>query len=153
MRVRRAAIVLGVTVVLACSLALPGLAAARSPTLYTATDERFAVRPQFVIFFVTGHEALGRLTDTRGEMKWRSWTDSRARGVGTLWINDGMPSYGQGTFHGHRARVQAWRVRGGHFTRLSVRFRGGTIPWKDGKVLYAWRYELWPMGSGYVWSR
>ena len=25
--------------------------------------------------------------------------------------------------------------------------------WKDGKVVYAWRYGLWPVGSGYVWSR
>ena len=37
--------------------------------------------------------------------------------------------------------------------RLSVRFRGGSIPWKDGKVRYTWQYLLVPMGNGYSWDR
>lgn len=69
-----------------------------------------------------------------------------------MWINDGIPSYGQGTFHRHRAAVKAWRVREGHFTRLSVSFRGGATESKPGTVRYTWRFELAPMGSGYAWD-
>lgn len=149
----RLVVVLGLLLVAAVLPALPGTAAAGSPGLWSGMDgERFVVRPQAVAISLTGHTGLGRLGDGRGGITWRSWTGARATGVGTVWINDGIPSYGQGTFHRHRASIKAWRVRGGHFTRLSVRFRGGTTEWKPGKVRYTWRYELAPLGSGFAWD-
>ena len=153
MTVRRIINVLAAALALLCLTALPVLAAARSPVLWTATAEGFEKRPRSVVLHPMGHEALGRMTAGRGDMRWRSWTASRARGVGTLWINDGIPSYGEGKFHGRRAAVLAWRVRSGHFTRLTVTFCGGNVPWKDGDTRYTWRYQLVRLGGGYSWAR
>ena len=152
MIIRRFGLTLGVSLALAFALALPAAAAAATTELWGSGE--FAVRPQTVELSMTGHEWLGRLGELGGGIRWRTWTESRAGGIGTIWINDGIPSYGEGTFHRHSAVIKAWRVRDGHFTRLSARFRGGSEPWKKGKVRYDWRYSLTSLGSGsYTWDR
>jgi hypothetical protein len=51
------------------------------------------------------------------------WNARKAYGLGTVWIDDGIPNEALGTFHGYRGSVTAVRVRGGRYTRMTVRWR------------------------------
>jgi len=100
--------------------------ASRLPTLLTGgMDGRFAVRPASILTGAgaTVYDFVGAYPGKGGRIRWTAWTTRKAQGVGTLWINDCIPSTADGTWRGHRATVSASRVRNRHFTRLTVRFR------------------------------
>ena len=92
----------------------------------------FKVRPKRIVNTGDGSSFIGYLLGRGGSIRWSKWTTSRAIGVGTYWINDGEPDMATGKLHPHRARLVASRVRNGRYTRLVVRFRGGSHVWDPG---------------------
>ena len=122
-------------------LALPAGATAGTPRLYAVT--RFAVKP-VGIGNITGDGSafLGHIRGRSGAIRWSAWKTSGAEGTGKIWIDDCIPTTAQGIFHSHRAHVHASRVRNGHFTRMTVRYRGGSQLWNAGTRLYVDRYRL-----------
>lgn len=126
---------------------------ATGPGLLTEPySSSFAVRPATVYIAGEGSSLVGLLPGKGGSIHWASWTAHRARGVGTYWLDDFNPSAAEGTFHPHRAVITASRVRRGHFTRLTIRFHGGSEVWDSGQKLYVEHFRLTRMPSfGYVW--
>ena len=82
----------------------------------------FAIRPATVIPAGDSSFLIGKLFKThRGHaITWSEWSARKAYGVGTVWIDNGIPNEAQGTFHGYAGSVDARRSRGGHFTRMTV---------------------------------
>jgi hypothetical protein len=134
-------------------LALPAAAAAARPNLLAISG--FAVKPS-AISTITGDgtEFLGDLNGHSGPLTWGTWSSSKAAGAGKIWINDGDPNVAKGHYHSHKAAIRASRVRSGHFTRMTVRFRGGPHEWDGGTTLYVDHYRLVHFGSGdFTWKR
>jgi hypothetical protein len=75
---------------------------------------------------VTGRSSVQMPSRNRlrwaGHLDWTSWTVTRARGRGAVWLNNGVPDDAQGTFFPAPATVTAFRARHRIFTRLSFRF-------------------------------
>jgi len=132
----------------------PSVGRATRPTLLTEPySSLFAVRPAKVFIAGDGSSFVGRLPGKGRTIHWKSWTRHGASGIGTYWLNDFTPSAAQGTFHPHRAVITASRARGGHFTRMTVRFRGGGRVWDAGQQLYVESHSLKRFPPyGYVWS-
>lgn len=112
-----------------CLLALalgPATAEARLPRL--ANGYELAIKPATVYGWTfDGSRILGgpssNLPEGYGEgsfgyIRWKLWGSHRARGKGVVWSNSCSPSCGNGTWAGRATRVSAYRVRGGHFTRM-----------------------------------
>lgn len=53
-------------------------------------------------------------------LHWTSWTATEGRASGYLWVDDGDPSIGTGTFYAVPASIRVWRPVGGVFTRLTI---------------------------------
>ena len=72
-----------------------------------------------------GTGILGKLPPSgrRGSMHWKVWNSKRAQALATVWLDDCNPSCADGKFHAYSGTVRADRVRNGHFTRLTIRFR------------------------------
>jgi hypothetical protein len=144
-----------VATVLACVLLwLPAVAQAGVPRLLTSDySSDFAVRPVRIVPTGDGSSFIGQRPGKGGAIRWKTWTQTRAYGVGTFWINDGIPYMAAGTLHPHRATLDATRVRHGRYTRLTVRFRAGSRVWDKGDTLYVNRYRLSraPGDYGYMW--
>ena len=106
----------------------------------------FAVRPGRIDPTVDGGMFIGGRTGMSSHIHWQTWNKTKAYAVATLWINDGIPSMAEGTFHPYRATVRAFRVRNMRFTRLTVRYR------QDGKA-QVWAMKLVKSGNlGYAWN-
>ena len=121
---------------------------------YNASPD-FVRRPATVVPFGNGaaiSTIIGRLTKSRGNaIHWRMWNNSAARGRGTMWVNDGVPSIAGGTWSGSAATLYAHRVVNGRYTRLTLsgHVNGSARTWKlrlvkqgykyDGKSVFAWR--------------
>jgi hypothetical protein len=96
------------------------------PSLLTdAFGNTFAIRPATLVPSGDGSFLIGKLYSThRGRaIHWQFWRSSRAYGVGTVWIDDGIPDEARGSFYAYAGSVSASRVRGGRFTRMAVRWR------------------------------
>lgn len=95
------------------------------PRLLSETDSgSFAIRPATVIPSGDGSFEIGRLGTHRGHaIRWRVWSAAKAFGVGTVWIDNGIPNEAQGTFYPHGGSISASRVHNGRFTRMTVRWR------------------------------
>jgi len=118
--------------------AAPATASARLPRLFTGGHPQFAVRPSAVGYTGDGTGFLGGIDATDndwGHLRWKLWTHWRAYAVGVDWLNDCDPSCAEGTFHAHRARVLATRVRHSKFTRLKIRYRWGSRVLTDRRAL------------------
>ena len=116
------------------------------PRLLTVDFSRaFAVRPATITPTGDGSAFISGLKGKRSPIHWRTWTASQADAVATIWIDNGIPNNAQGTFFAHRATVQAYRVRKGRFTRLTIRFR------QQGSK-QTWALSLARSGPGYVWN-
>ena len=89
------------------------------PRLLKDSFGTFAIRPASVVPSGDGSFGVGELG---GHLRWRVWNSGRAFGLGTVWIDNGIPNEAQGTFHGFRGSVTAFRVRGGRYTRMTVRW-------------------------------
>lgn len=124
---------------------LPGL-------LVSPWSWHFAVRPISIITAGDGSSIIGERPGRGGRIRWKTWSPTRAYGAGTFWINDGRPNMAQGTLHPHRATLKATRVRHGHYTSLTIRYRGGSRGWDKGDILHVDRLRLTlTSGSGYSW--
>lgn len=79
---------------------------------------RFVVRPSHIAY--SSDIVLGRLTwgSKKGYLRWQKWNGRTAKGVGTLWVYCGAECWSS-----RKARVTLSGVRGGHFTRMSIRAR------------------------------
>jgi hypothetical protein len=89
------------------------------PRLLKINYGAFAVRPATITPSGDGTFNIG---DLGGPIHWRVWSARRAYGLGTVWIDNGIPNEALGTFFGHPGSVTALRVRGGLFTRMTVRW-------------------------------
>ena len=87
------------------------------PRLLRVSFGRFALRPATLTPSGDGTFNVG---DLGGHIHWRVWNARKAYGLGTVWIDDGIPNEALGTFHGFPGSVTALRVRGGRYTRLTV---------------------------------
>jgi hypothetical protein len=129
---RRALIVALVTAA-AAVLAGSALAAGALPTLLGNSvkgPSKLLVRPAQIIYTGDGSGILGGLDGGKGKgfghLTWTRWTTGSAFGHGADWIDDCRPDCADGTFAAHKATVNAFRPRGGRFTRLTIRssYRG-----------------------------
>jgi len=106
----------------------------------------FAIRPAMVIPVGDSSFVIGRLFKTgRGQaISWPLWSAAKAFGVGTVWIDNGIPNEAQGTFHGYPGSIDARRSRGGHFTRM-------TVSWTQGGRAHSEVLKLAHNTSGWFW--
>lgn len=110
------------------------LAAHSSPRLLQAdVSSRFAAKPATISLGCCGQLILGGSgvsakafgSGRRGRIRWRDWGAARADGVGSLWIDNGVPSCGARLFRSHRVSIEASGVRNGRYTRLLLVYRLG----------------------------
>jgi hypothetical protein len=132
---RRALIVALVTAA-AAAVAVPAgsaLAAGTLPTLlgnWVKGPDKLLVRPAQIIYTGDGSGVLGGFDGGKGRgfghLTWTRWTTGSAFGHGADWIDDCRPDCADGTFTAHKATLNAFRPRGGRFTRLTIRtsYRG-----------------------------
>jgi len=118
----------------AVALAIVAAASARSaalplPTLYgseAGNHYGWFVRPAEIGYTGDGSGNLGGLHRSHslpwGALTWTSWTRTQALGGGTVWLDDCNPDCASGTFHPYSVSLRAFRVIGGHFTRLTLTY-------------------------------
>jgi len=138
-------------------LALPAVASAGVPRLLGGMYGAWTIRPSGIAGITGIHNTayIGSDGDGRGAISWTRWNARKAVGVGKMWINDLIPGVAQGHFHGHAAHILAFRVRHGHYTRLTVSWHAGPRTWDAGTILYTWRFRLmyWSAVSHLMWAR
>jgi hypothetical protein len=87
------------------------------------------VRPKIIVLAVDGSAALsgyshdGHVGYTPGptaDLHWTTWTSRQGRASGYLWVDDGYPSIGGGTYYAVPASIHVWRPVQGVFTRLTI---------------------------------
>jgi hypothetical protein len=110
------------------------------------------VRPKRIMAANDGSWFVGYNPGKGGSIHWNKWTRSVARGVGTCWLNDFEPDAAEGTLYPHRAVIIASRVRHAHYTRVTLRYRGGDLEWDEGDTVYVQHWRLRPFPPyGYNW--
>ena len=103
--------------------------AGRLPRLLREDFSRsFAVRPAIIVPTGDGSAFISGRNGKQSHIRWQRWNMREAYAVATIWIDNGIPNIAEGTFHGQRATVQAFRVLKGRFTRLTVRYRENGKP-------------------------
>lgn len=119
----------------------------RPTLLKEESSNSFAIRPATVVPSGDGAFLMGKLYKTgRGHaIRWQSWSSSKAHGIGTVWIDNGIPNEAQGTFFGHAGSISASRVRGGRFTRMTIR-------WEQGGSTHSQALKLVRNGSDWLWQ-
>jgi hypothetical protein len=120
----------------------------RPRLLRDASGIHFAIRPATVIPSGDGTFLIGNLYTHRGHpIHWRVWSARKAYGVGTVWIDNGIPNEALGTFYGYHGSVTATRVRGGRYTRMTVRWKQNGRTHREAlKLAHAF------VGSGWFWN-
>jgi hypothetical protein len=123
----RRVLILGLGAIVAVAVAGSALASGL-PTLLGNSPkgpEKLLVRPAQIIYTGDGSGILGGFDGGRGKgfghLQWTKWTTGSAFGHGADWIDDCRPDCADGTFTPHAATVNAFRPRGGRFTRLTVK--------------------------------
>jgi hypothetical protein len=136
-----------VSVALAAAMLAAGVAEAR-PKLHDGS-EGYKVRPATILVSgdgsgVLGGKGFGEPPDY-GTIRWTKFRRSGARGRGRMFINDCDPDCAGGTMHSTRAAIRAWRVRKGHYTRLSARYEhdGDTTTTRWRLVIASPSYAYW----------
>jgi hypothetical protein len=117
------------------------------PRLLRDSSGTFALRPATVIPSGDGSFLIGKLYSThRGHaIRWLRWSTRKAYGLGTVWIDNGIPDEARGTFYGYAGSIAATRVRGGRYTRMTVR-------WKQNGRRHRETLKLTHAGSGWFWN-
>jgi hypothetical protein len=83
----------------------------------------FVVRPQWIDLTPTDGETVTGAHGTfqhPSTIKWVSWTQSEARGVGVLWVDTCKVSCAQGPELRYPATIRGFARRGGHLTLLTI---------------------------------
>jgi hypothetical protein len=86
------------------------------PRLLCNVTGSFAIRPRSLIPTEDGSFGVGHI-------RWRIWRTQEACGRGVVGIDNGIPDMAQGAYHNYAASVTATRVRGGRYTRVTIRWR------------------------------
>ena len=133
--IRVALPVLAVVAVLAPALGAaaaarpPRARAQRLPVLATEFG-RPRVRPITIDFTGDGSGIIGRLPSEEraasrrpGFLHWTTWTNRHAAARGTVWLKSCNPFCAVSPFYSYPLTLTAGRVRHGHFTRLTLRYR------------------------------
>jgi hypothetical protein len=86
------------------------------------------VRPSEIVYTGDGSGVLGGFDGSGryphdGHLTWTSWTSREAKGKGAVWLDNCEPDCAQGVFSPYAVTVRAFAVQGGHFTRLTLRYR------------------------------
>src|SRR5581483_853801 len=58
-----------------------------------------------------------------GFLRWTVWTNTHAAAHGTVWLKSCKPFCAASPFYSYPLKLTAGRVRHGHFTRLTLRYR------------------------------
>jgi hypothetical protein len=66
------------------------------------------------------HGQVGYSPGPTANLHWTVWTSTEGRASGYLWVDDGYPSVGGGTFYAVPVSIRVWRPVGGVFTRLRI---------------------------------
>jgi hypothetical protein len=120
---------LGLAITGAATVMLAGSALAQGalPTLlgnWVKGPSTLLVRHAQIIYTGDGSGILGGFDGAKGKgfghLTWTRWTTGSAFGHGADWIDDCQPDCAGGTYTAHQATVNAFRPRGGHFTRLTI---------------------------------
>lgn len=80
-----------------------------------------------------------------GSIQWSVYNEAHAVGLGTIWLDNGMPDDASGTFYRYSAHVEAQGLQGAHYTSLTVRFAADGVRVID-------RYALCKEGTLFVWG-
>jgi hypothetical protein len=159
MRLRFIALAVGLVLM---APAVPAAAGSSLPRLLTEDfATTFVVKPPHV--FVSGDGSailagtaawIGRNPNPNkvagqfGTIAWKTWTATRATGLGFYWLDNCKPNCATGTYYPHRVAIVASRVRNGLFTRLAI--TGGALPAVGrGKTI---TFTLQHLRNGYVWN-
>jgi hypothetical protein len=143
-------------VVVTCSALLLGAATHASGGLpkLLADGPHFSltwqVRPAHIVYTGDGSGVLGGFDGTGiahpGHLAWSSWTATRARGSGAVWIDNCTPSCAGGKFTAYSVAIVASRTVKGRFTRLTLtyKYKGKRVVDKRGIVFHAgsWMYDI-----------
>ncbi len=119
-------------------------------------------RPKIIVLAVDGSGALsgyshhghvGYSPGPTANLHWKTWTPRQGRASGYLWVDDGYPSIGGGTYYAVPASIRVWRPVRGVFTRLRITPHGSAAfhpnkYWVDPKPV---TYRAQSCGQG-TWS-
>lgn len=109
-------------VALAAALIPAAAVAASLPTLAVGDSSRFSVRPHFIelsadgALYVGGAQSKGKI----GPIGWSSWSSTRGRGSGYLWVNNCKPNCAAGKFAGHKVSINASNVQSNEFRTVTL---------------------------------
>jgi hypothetical protein len=106
--------------------ATPAVASARLPSVLTQLKPAFQVRPAKISYTGDGTAIVGGYGPSvrhPGHLRWTKYTRHEGLARGQVWLDDCDPSCAEGTFHPRAVRVRVFASHGGHFRRLTLRFR------------------------------
>ena len=120
------------------------------------------IRPKIIVLAADGSAALsgyshdghvGYNPGPTANLHWKTWTSRQGRASGYLWVDDGYPSVGGGTYYAVPASILVWRPVHGVFTRLTITPHGAANfhpnkYWVEPKTV---TYTAQSCGSG-AWS-
>jgi hypothetical protein len=118
-------------VVIVLALAVSGaLAAGGLPKLATGWFPRYEVRPHMIDYTGDATGVIGRLARRApavgkrpGFLHWKTWTASRAYGVGTVWLKSCRPDCAYSPYYRYAVTVTATLPENGRFSTLTLRYR------------------------------
>lgn len=118
--------------------------AARLPGLLVWDGTGFKVRPSTINYTGDGSGIIGKLPgDDRaagarpGFLHWTVWNRNRAAATGTVWLKSCNPDCAASPFYRYALTLSASRVRDGHFTRMTLRYRYHRQPVVDKRCVPA----------------
>jgi hypothetical protein len=118
-------------------------------------------RPRTIVYSADGSAFLagdGKSARSPGNLKWSSWSSSKAVATGADWHDNCAPSCAKGTYKAYRGTVVLSHPTklGGRlvFTRMTVTYSGAHPPYlayKSGVWLAHLRYST-KFGPAYFWN-
>ena len=126
---RVGATAVAVVVLLCGAVGLADVARAAEAPVSRGVCQAPKIRPKIIVLSVDGSGALsgyshnghvGYSPGPTANLHWTTWTSSQGRAFGYLWVDDGYPSVGGGTYYAVRASIRVWRPVGAVFTRLMI---------------------------------
>lgn len=101
------------------------VAADTTEVLIADSSSRFGVRPSLIGYTGDSSGYFGKRTwgGKRGYVKWTSWTASRARAVGTVWVKSWSPANPDGPWRMRTGSVDLWAPKNGRFTRMTIEYK------------------------------
>lgn len=126
---RSGATAAAIVLVMGGAVALAHVAYAAKAPVSRGVCQAPKTRPKIIVLATDGSGALSGYSDhghvsyspgPRANLHWTTWTSRQARASGYLWVDDGYPSIGGGTFYAVRASIRVSRPVDGVFTRLRI---------------------------------